>query len=1786
MHSGTFSGKSYTMFTLNQGLLARCVEAVKEGEALARKSGQIQCFEIFRNGHRMNLVLGRIMIVPPTVCNDKEDFPVSLLYGALVKQIRPEDLADLMVAQIGDSEFDEYSEADMQEIKEKLFQVPGTKKYACLVVFVPSWYTPREYVMFKYTKDSGALANALRHLVFAAYFDPRLSSAFDAVLQDIDTVNHGTELDVTNITPKLPFGEVAENVVQYYPDLKSGDDTLASQERPTGPDKPKSKKASAYKMKIALTLDNAKEVTEMLSSDEVDVISAVTEAAEAAILNKRETPADVAADDNAAKKASLAETGLRRRRDYNGFITSSYACPFCKHTEASEEAIDSHKNRAHKSANSGHKMMEWCSGTPMEHEDHKRCPGVVDGVHCDCKCHEKAKAEGVVPPSNLTASKIANLPIFRDLSPEEEMKFREWARINNPPDINKWDMYHPVVRQEWEKRGIKPHDSKQLGLPTQASKTAKEDGPGEMKIKLKLDLSDAMGESLAAMVSEAASHAMADDAKEKTDKKKEKKEKKAAMGMPCECGDPGCPKHRGSDRCGDPAVGIAYRIDMEDRTGTPMCEDCLMDADNSGVFRIEPLEQEVQADEWEHVSSAEKTADTADNAANEKGGEGAIEVKTDADIKNTRGEEPELAPDKNASVKTADWNVYLDGKLVLVATAKVTASADEVRDKLVAHGLDSHIRVARGAHKPGCECGFCKNKGKLPGTKDKDEDKEDKKEASVKHADDVDAGIVAAIEHQLSGDGRTNVSLEDMISQHSKESRDEHEAKIAQFRRTVVADESDDILADVLQPFTTLDTEQPVKDGDSRPELSKNEQKTHSDAPKPVEKAAKTAEAVETHHVEECALTIPEDGGETGAYTMDSEGKDPVSKAKADIPGDSKPVDPIELEKQAAIWLGEEVEEPLHITANMTMKCPGCGGQAAKNSHEAPYVCPKCGWKSQKAAGLRKRASERIIATLDDLLHSEPFDPENEDHPDSSLMEGLVSGPLQGGTHETNQTAGPQNKVAEGEIQSDAEVIPNKKTDDRFSFGGPTNQSEHPNTDAIREQISTSQEMDKHETIEEKESEVHAEAEKEKAELFSEEKEAPTAEIVEAPAGSGKIVININAKWLQAHGITGEEQLGEPEGVEVYDNGGETVDRYTIVLRNQPVEPVTIEGHTYPGGGYFGYGMGDDIGPGGYFQFIDGVEPGPQLGHLISFHDLPEANQRRLMQEISETGELKESSSAEGDYQAEPVTSGMSNGNFGGNGATGSMGAPDLAKHSNEIAITADRLGEIQRQGIEEMAGHAADVAVDILPALLADDKTAAKKTADYEGWSNWETWHVALLIDNEQQSHTTKTNLTRNAIKKGLGAEHLAKQFSRFFAPQEKATREFYEDNAANAREERGTYERQQLEGTKPEPTGDRAKDLAHELFGATFYGMGGVSSWEQPYEPPNWLEIAEHALDNEGYEMRAENPEKMNLTPADKEMLKGMNITTSKKASAAKEAGFNFWFPGQVLREFYPEIQHELVDYPNADNHPMIQDVDLAPEKVGGEEKEACPCDHEGASEPTPEEVAEVAEGAPSARSKLFEERLREREEREMSMEGNIKEAGTPNYVSTDPGAVGIGRDGKPQVLEGAPLRKEWDIRGPMFSDEFYANYPGVPGQYLASQKTAATGKEDQKELLSDFLKKVMGEIAVTFAAAFKVTSRPVQLDRVPGTGEVNLVNVENSVNNWPFYAGEVGGRVKYLLEEMNDSDIQDAINDAWAQAAVWHNGSGSGNFTYEVFVRAESIDTDAMTLRYKFVTGTKGE
>jgi hypothetical protein len=291
-------------------------------------------------------------------------------------------------------------------------------------------------------------------------------------------------------------------------------------------------------------------------------------------------------------------------------------------------------------------------------------------------------------------------------------------------------------------------------------------------------------------------------------------------------------------------------------------------------------------------------------------------------------------------------------------------------------------------------------------------------------------------------------------------------------------------------------------------------------------------------------------------------------------------------------------------------------------------------------------------------------------------------------------------------------------------------------------------------------------------------------------------------------------------------------------------------------------------------------------------------------------------------------------------------------------------------------------------------------------------------------------------------------------------------------------------------------------------------------------------------------------------------------------KEAGFNFFFPGQVLKEFYPGLQHEVVDYPNENNSPMIEDIDL------------------DAAMNTPI-LAAVSRTGYDERD--YQQKGRDEEGSLMCAHGNrvgqdkcsrcggiAKEGAGSNYVSTSPAAAaGIGRDGKPQVLDGAPLRKENDIRGGMFMDEFHQQYTGVPGALLslASAKIAAG---DEKKQFGKFLKLVMGEIAATMVAAFKVTSRPI-LNQVPGIGEVQLAQVEQPSSLSSFNIVNTGSRVKKLLDKLNDSDIKEAINDARAQAAVWLDDP-NGGYVYEVFARAESIDTDSMIMKYTFVTGTK--
>ena len=75
------AGKSFQMFTVSEELLAKVVEAVRAGEKQARTSGEVQSFEVFYHGFRANISIGRIYVVPASVCSDRKNFPTALLYG-------------------------------------------------------------------------------------------------------------------------------------------------------------------------------------------------------------------------------------------------------------------------------------------------------------------------------------------------------------------------------------------------------------------------------------------------------------------------------------------------------------------------------------------------------------------------------------------------------------------------------------------------------------------------------------------------------------------------------------------------------------------------------------------------------------------------------------------------------------------------------------------------------------------------------------------------------------------------------------------------------------------------------------------------------------------------------------------------------------------------------------------------------------------------------------------------------------------------------------------------------------------------------------------------------------------------------------------------------------------------------------------------------------------------------------------------------------------------------------------------------------------------------------------------------------------------------------------------------------------------------------------------------------------------------------------------------------------------------------------------------------------------
>ena len=70
------------------------------------------------------------------------------------------------------------------------------------------------------------------------------------------------------------------------------------------------------------------------------------------------------------------------------------------------------------------------------------------------KISEESKIPYKTKLSIIRKTKPGSCMYFLDLNEEQTLEFQKYAQENDP-DMSKWEIYHPVCRAEWEKRGFK-----------------------------------------------------------------------------------------------------------------------------------------------------------------------------------------------------------------------------------------------------------------------------------------------------------------------------------------------------------------------------------------------------------------------------------------------------------------------------------------------------------------------------------------------------------------------------------------------------------------------------------------------------------------------------------------------------------------------------------------------------------------------------------------------------------------------------------------------------------------------------------------------------------------------------------------------------------------------------------------------------------------------------------------------------------------------------------------------------------------------------------------------------------------------------------------------------------------------------------------------------------------------------------------------------------------------------------------------------------------------------------
>lgn len=214
--------RGYQVFGANDEILNQAVDEVKAAVKAAKASGEVQVVSLFRRGYRHDLQIGELYVVPPSVCDSAEDFPLALLRAQVRHHATPEGRIEFEMGALVDK--DDLPKETLTAFKDVVFREGGEGDLKPLLVWRACWSSPYDAIGFLY--DEKTVLGKLREVAYAAPFNPALSSVLDALKATSE--NHAAFVVSAPVTQHM--FSVPDSEDQDFPKLVPGLEYPAAEE--------------------------------------------------------------------------------------------------------------------------------------------------------------------------------------------------------------------------------------------------------------------------------------------------------------------------------------------------------------------------------------------------------------------------------------------------------------------------------------------------------------------------------------------------------------------------------------------------------------------------------------------------------------------------------------------------------------------------------------------------------------------------------------------------------------------------------------------------------------------------------------------------------------------------------------------------------------------------------------------------------------------------------------------------------------------------------------------------------------------------------------------------------------------------------------------------------------------------------------------------------------------------------------------------------------------------------------------------------------------------------------------------------------------------------------------------------------------------------------------------------------------------------------------------------------------------------------------------------------------